>query len=152
MARIFPCIYRSIPGKRPWALYHTSLFFTTLGAYPVYWALTMCQIVHKISGWSQRIIAIVMVTRSRSPLASVPYRVLVKAVAFSLNIEASYTKFVTLLRRFSCLLRIESMHNQATIVGLYVATFSGTCFDASALWHAGVQKLPGRLPYMTVRI
>ena len=38
------------------------------------WALTMCQIVHKISGWSQCIITIVM--------ASVPYRVLVKAVAF----------------------------------------------------------------------
>ena len=27
--------YRSIPGKRPQALYHNSLFFTTLGAYHV---------------------------------------------------------------------------------------------------------------------
>ena len=33
--------YRSVPGKHPWALYHNSQFFTTLGAYPVYWALAM---------------------------------------------------------------------------------------------------------------
>ena len=58
----------STHGKHPWVLYHNSLFFTTLGAYPVYWALTMYQIMHKISGWSQRMITI----RSRSPLASAP--------------------------------------------------------------------------------
>ena len=35
-------VYRIVPGKCPWAPYHNSLFFTTLGAYLVYWALTMC--------------------------------------------------------------------------------------------------------------
>ena len=54
--------YRSIPGKRPWTLYHNSLFFTTLGAYLVYWVLTMCK-MYKISGWCQHTIAIVMATR-----------------------------------------------------------------------------------------
>ena len=85
---------RLLPGKRPWALYHNSPFFTTLGAYPVYWALTMCLIMYKISGWSQHTIAIVMATQSQSLLASTP---LFKAVAVSLNVEASYTKLVTLL-------------------------------------------------------
>ena len=65
-------LYCSVPGKRPWALYHNYLFFTTLGTYPVYWALTMCQIMHKTSGWSQRTIAIAMAIRSRSPLTSAP--------------------------------------------------------------------------------
>ena len=64
--------YCSVPGKRPWVLYHKSLFFTTLGTYLVYWVLTMCQIMYKISGWSQRIIAIVMMIQSRLPLASAP--------------------------------------------------------------------------------
>ena len=120
------------------------------------WALTMCQIVYKISGWSQCVIAIEMATRSQSPLASAPcapYRILVEAVALSLNIEVSCTKFVTLLPRLTCLLRIESMHDRAIYYcrpRLCVATFSGTCLDASALWRAGVQKLPGRLPYVTV--
>ena len=45
------------------------------------------------------------------------YCVLVKAVALSLNTEASYTKLIILLPRFSCLLQIEWMHNWATIVG-----------------------------------
>ena len=31
-----------------------------------------------------------------------------------------------------------------------MATFGGTCRDVSALWRAGMQKLPGRLPYVTV--
>ena len=64
--------YCSVPGKRPWALYHNSLFFTTLGAYPVYWVLTMCQIMHKTSGWSQHTITIAMAIPSQSPLASAP--------------------------------------------------------------------------------
>ena len=37
------CMYHSIPGKRPWALYHNSQSFSVLGAYPGYWALTMCK-------------------------------------------------------------------------------------------------------------
>ena len=65
-------IYCNVPCKRSWALNHNSLFFTTLGAYLVYWALTMCQIMHKTSWWSQRTIVITMAIRSRSPLASVP--------------------------------------------------------------------------------
>ena len=35
-------VYRSVPGKRPWALSHNSPFFTILGACHVYWALTVC--------------------------------------------------------------------------------------------------------------
>ena len=35
--------YRSVPGKRPWALNHKPSFFTILGACPVYWALTVCK-------------------------------------------------------------------------------------------------------------
>ena len=74
-------------------------------------------------------------------------------VALSLNTEGSYTKPVTLLPRFSCLLWIlvESMHNRTNSQPcLCVATFGGTCLDASALWHASMQnKLPGRLPYVT---
>ena len=44
-------VYKSTVAS-PWVLYHNSLNFTTLGAYPVYWVLTMCQIMHKISGRS----------------------------------------------------------------------------------------------------
>ena len=146
--------YHSVPDKRPWVLYHNSLVFTTLGAYLVHWVLIMCQIMYKlveISGWSQSTIAIVMATQSRSPLASAP--VIVKAVALSLNIEASYTKLVTLLPRFSCLLWTELMHDRANFRPcLCVATFGGTCLDANALWCACVDKLPGRLPYVTIRI
>ena len=29
------CIYRILPGKRSWAIFHNSLFFTILGAYHV---------------------------------------------------------------------------------------------------------------------
>ena len=64
--------YRSVPSKHPWVLYHSSLNFTTLGTYSVYWALTMCQNTHKISGWSQCTIVIVMAACSRLPLASTP--------------------------------------------------------------------------------
>ena len=45
------------------------------------------------------------------------------------------------------------MHNQANCCPcLCVAMFGGTCLDASTLWRASVPKLPGRLPYVTVRI
>ena len=106
--------------------------------------------MHEISGWSQRTFAIAIATRSRSPLAiACLYRVLDKTVALSLNIEASYTKPVTLLLRFSCLLRIESVHGGANSrPRLCVSTLGGTCMDVNALWRASVQnKLPGRLPY-----
>ena len=36
------CKYRSVPGKRPWALNHKPSFLTILGACPVYGALTVC--------------------------------------------------------------------------------------------------------------
>ena len=79
---------------------------------------------------------IVMVIQSQSLLASAPVSHLDKAVALSLNVEASYTKAVTLLLRFSCLLRIESMYNRANCQScLCVAKFGGTCLDASALWR-----------------
>ena len=84
--------YGSVPDKRPLALYHNSLVFTTLGAYPVYWALTVCKIMHKISGWSQHTI-VVMVIRSRLPLASMLISCFSQG-SYSLNIEASYTKLV----------------------------------------------------------
>ena len=32
---------RSVPGKRPWALFHKPPIFTRLGACPVYWELTI---------------------------------------------------------------------------------------------------------------
>ena len=43
------------------------------------------------------------------------------------------------------------MHDRANCSPcLCVATrFGEMCLDASALWHAGVQELPGYLPYMT---
>ena len=62
--------YCSVPGKCPWVLYHNSKIFITLGAYPVYWALVMWQIMHEISGWSQHTTAIA--TRSQSLLTSAP--------------------------------------------------------------------------------
>ena len=34
--------YRSVPGKRLWALKHKPSFFTILGACPVYWVLIVC--------------------------------------------------------------------------------------------------------------
>ena len=52
-------------------LYHNSLNFTTLGPYPVYWALTM-KIMHIISWWRQHTIVIVMATHSQSLLAGTP--------------------------------------------------------------------------------
>ena len=78
--------YRSVLGKCPWMLYYNCLFFTILGTYPVYWALAYH--VPKISGWSEHAIAIVMATQSQSSLASAPVD---KAVALSLNTEASYS-------------------------------------------------------------
>ena len=45
-----------------------SFFFTILGAY----LDIVTNIMHEISGWSQRTITIIMATRSRSPLASAP--------------------------------------------------------------------------------
>ena len=33
----------SLPDKHPWALYHDSPIFSVLGAYPGYWALTLCK-------------------------------------------------------------------------------------------------------------
>ena len=54
------------------------------------------------------------------------------------NTEASYTKSVILLPQFSCLLRIESMHDRANSwPSLCVATFGGTCLDTSDLWCNG---------------
>ena len=45
------------------------------------------------------------------------------------------------------------MHDQANFQPrLCVATFGGIRLDASALWRAGVEKLPGGLQYVTVRI
>ena len=106
--------------------------------------------MYKINGCSQHTIVIVMANRC---LLARLYCILVKAAALSLNIEVSYTKLVTLLLQFSCLLQIESMHDRANCrPRLCVAMFGRTCLDASALWCAGVQKLPGCLPYVTVRI
>ena len=90
------------------------------------------------------------------------YTVLVKAVVLPFNItEASYEpiryyyiKLVTLIPQFSCLL-LESMHNRANCwphLKVCVAAFNGTCLNTSALRRAGVQKLPGRLPCMIIRI
>ena len=50
--------YCSVPSMCPWWFYRKSQFFTTLGAYIVYWVHTMCQILHKIGGLSQYVIAI----------------------------------------------------------------------------------------------
>ena len=35
------CLYRSIPGKRPWALNPSKLNWGGVGAYPGEWALTV---------------------------------------------------------------------------------------------------------------
>ena len=61
--------------------------------------------------------AYVMATWSRSLLASLLVSPFSQDSCSFVKHEASYTKFVTLLPRFSCLLRIESVHNRATIIG-----------------------------------
>ena len=54
------------------------------------WALAMCQIMHKTSGWSQRTIAIVMAISIAAKLVHL-YHILDMAVAPLLNMEASDT-------------------------------------------------------------
>ena len=46
--------YRSLPGKRSWALFHNSLLFAILGAYPVYQVFTICKKSKHNWVWSRR--------------------------------------------------------------------------------------------------
>ena len=110
--------------------------------------------MHEISGWSQCTIAIMIATWTRPLLASMPVSHFRLDSRPFVKHRPSYTEPVTLLPQLSCLLQIESMHDQANSQPRHcVATFSGACLDASALWHASVQnKLPGHLLYMTARI
>ena len=131
--------FRKLPHQdfKHWVLYHTSLNFTTLGTYSVYWALTMCQIMHKISGWRQHTIAIVMATHSQSPLAGAPVLCFSQGGRPFVKHRSFYAKLVTLLPWFSCLLRIVSMHDQAIIVGCsYVQWNVPGCKRSLACWHA----------------
>ena len=74
------------------------------------WALTMFQIMHNSSGWSQRTIVKAMVTQSWSLLASTPV--------------SHFTK---------------TRHDQANIDGHPLYNYVWwTCMDANALWRAEV--------------
>ena len=42
--RTYNCLNRSIPGKRPWALYHNFLFLAFLALTPGYWAMPCVKI------------------------------------------------------------------------------------------------------------
>ena len=69
------------------------------------------------------------------------------------SLEKLLIELIIPLPRFGWLLRIELMHDWANCLPRFcVAMFGRTCLDVSTLWLAGVQELPGRLPYMTVRI
>ena len=84
-------LYRSVSGKRS----------TITPYFSLPWALIMCQIIHKTSRWSQSTIVIAMAIRSRSPLASATVSHFRQGSCY---MEASDTKFVNLMPRFSGLL------------------------------------------------
>ena len=111
-------VYRSVPGKRPWALYHFSL--------P--WAFTQCtgrlpctklctKLVGGVNAQSRSRWRFVLDRRQLAHL----YRILDKAVALSLNTEASDTKPVNLMPRFSCLLadKVDARSSQSLATPLY---------------------------------
>ena len=101
------------------------------------WALTMCQIMHKISGWRQHTIAIVMATHSQSPLAGAPVLCFSQGGCSFIKHRNFYIKLLTLLQQFSCLLWIVSMHDQAIIVGCsYVQWNVPGCKHSLVCWHA----------------
>ena len=119
------------------------------------WALTMCQIMHKISGWSQHTINGHLISIAATKRACIAFSQGSCSAAIQLlvayRVDASMAGR-PLHKGLARQTRVDARSSYYCWPHLCVATFGGTCLDASTFWRAGVQKLPGRLPYVTVRI